>query len=129
MPVSFVIDSKTSIVHATATGIISYADVLTYIAGKLRAGVITKDELIDLRDVTLDLSAADLPAIAGEVSNALAGQPPGRIAVLTNSAIIYGLARGYAELTKGHGTRLEVFHDLATAREWLANQRLASEKK
>lgn len=123
MPISFVVKSKASSVHATAHGIISFVDVVTYIAAKVEAGVMAFDEMIDLRDVNVDLSAKDLPAIADEVSHALAGQTPGRVAVVTNSAFIYSLAQAYGELTHAIGSKMGVFYDVESAREWLMSAR------
>ncbi len=122
MPASFTIDTDTACVLTTATGILSYADVVELIRAKVKAGVMAHDELVDARDITLDLSSADLPAIAGEVRAALGDRVPGRTAVVTNSGFLYGLARAYADLIKDTQPTFEVFTDMAEARQWLAKR-------
>jgi hypothetical protein len=120
MPASFTIDTQTGCVLTTATGILSYADVVTLIHGKVKAGVMTNDELVDCRNVTLDFSSADLPAIVDEVRGALGNRAPGRTAIITNSAFLSGLARAYADLIKETQPWFKVFTDLEEARQWLA---------
>lgn len=122
MPASFTIDTDTACVLTTATGILSYADVVELIRAKVKAGVMAHDELVDAREITLDLSSADLPAIVGEVRTALGDRAPGRTAIVTNSGFLYGLARAYADLIKDTQPTFEVFTDMAEARQWLAKR-------
>ncbi len=122
MPASFTIDTDTAWVLTTATGILSYADVVELIRAKVKAGVMAHDELVDARNVTLDLSSADLPAIVREVRTALGDRAPGRTAIVTNSGFLYGLARAYADLIKDTQPTFEVFTDMLEARQWLAKR-------
>jgi hypothetical protein len=77
------------------------------------------DELVDVRNITLDLAHAELPAIVIEVRRALGAQPAGSTAVVTNSSFLYGLARSYAELIRDSHPHFEVFTDMNEARRWL----------
>lgn len=122
MPASFTIDTQSGCVLTTATGILSYGDIVGLIQAKVKAGVMASDELMDARDITLDLSSADLPAIAGEVRTALGDQPAGRTAIVTNSGFLYGLARSYAEVIRETQPRFEVFTDLEEAKRWLCGE-------
>lgn len=117
MPITFKVDQK--VVFTTARGILSYTKVLDHILAKREAEVVTLPELFDARDVTLDLSADELKSIASEVATALDGKAPGKIAVVTNSAFLFGLARSYGEITKDTNPDFDVFYDFEEARSWL----------
>ena len=117
MPITFTIEH--GVVFTTARGILSYAKVLDHITAKENADIVTFPELFDSRDVTLDLSTAELKAIVLEVSRALAGKAPGKIAVVTNSAFLFGLPRSYAELSDDVNPEFEVFYEYEDARVWL----------
>ena len=75
--------------------------------------------VFDASDVTLDLSTVELKEIAAVVAKALDGEAPGRIAVVTNSAFLHGLACGYRELTRAVNPDFKVCNNLAEARIWI----------
>lgn len=118
MPITFTVEQE--VIFTTARGILSFADVLDHISAKKE--VFTFPEFFDARDVTLDLSADDLKAIAVEVSKTLNGRSPGKTAVVTNSAFLFGLARSYAVLTKETNPDFDVFYEYDEARSWLFNR-------
>lgn len=117
MPITFNIERN--VIFTTATGILSYADVLDHIEAKRHGDVIASSELFDARRITLDISVDDLKSIASEVAKALDGKAPGRIAMVLNSAFFLGLARTYAGLSKVVNPAFEVFYDFDEARTWL----------
>jgi hypothetical protein len=117
MPITFTIEHE--VVFTTARGILSYADILGHIAAKRKAGITTLPELFDTIDVTLDLSTDELKSIASEVTKSLDGKAPGKTAVVTNSAFLFGLARSYGELTKETNPDFGVFDEYEEARVWI----------
>jgi hypothetical protein len=118
MSVTFTIDDAAKTITAVATGILSCEEVLDYFREKQKAQVLGYAELFDVRGVTLDLSISDLHRIATEVRAAMGGIKQGRIAVVTNSSFIRGLAQTYAAMTAKENPEFDVFHDLEEAREW-----------
>lgn len=122
MPISYVIDPELDGIHATATGVISPDEVTDFIRRKTDAGIMGSDELIDVRNITVSISATDLPKIAAEAQAALAGRRSGRTAVVTNSVTLYGLAQAYGVAAKFTGVSFRVFRDIKEARVWLSSK-------
>jgi hypothetical protein len=118
MPVSFTIDNETKTVLAVASGILSCDEVLGYLLEKQKARVMGFAEMFDVRNVTLDLSISDLYKIAAEARAITGDIKPGRVAVVTNSSFIRGLAQTYAALTVSENRDFDVFHDYEEARAW-----------
>ena len=119
MPVTFRGDRSNGVIVTVARGIVSYAELVKHIDAKAKKGVAARAELFDARDVTLDLSLQELKQLAAKVKEAVGEQSPGKIAVVTNSAFIYGLARTYAELSRKDNPRFEVFSDTQDAQAWI----------
>jgi hypothetical protein len=119
MPVTFRADRSHGVVVTVARGIVSYAELMAHIDAKAKKGVAAKAELFDARDITLDLSIPELKKLAARVKEAVGEQAPGKIAVVTNSAFVYGLARAYAELSRKHNPQFEVFSDIRDAQGWI----------
>ena len=119
MPVTFQVDKSGGAVFTTARGIVSYTELLDHIAAKLERGLIARAELFDARDINLDLSLSELQGIAEQTKKALGSQTPGKIAVVTNNAFVYGLARAYAVFSREDNPSLQVFHNIEDARAWL----------
>ena len=119
MPVSFRVDDSSGAIFTTAREIVSYAELVDHVAAKVERGLMARAELFDARDITLDLSLGELQQVADRVKEALGSQKPGKIAVITNSAFVYGLARAYAALSREDNPRFEIFQDEENARTWL----------
>jgi hypothetical protein len=118
MAVTFTIDSEERTIVATAAGILSCDELLDYLKEKQQAGVMGYAELFDVRGVTLDLSISDLYQIAAAARAAMGTAKQERIAVVTNSSFIRGLARTYAAMTANENPDFDVFQDLEEARAW-----------
>jgi hypothetical protein len=121
MQISYLIQEQSVI--TTARGILSIIDVIEHISAKKRAGIELFPELFDARNVSLDFSASDLKTIAAEVARAIDGRQPGPVAVVTNSAFLFGLAKAYADLTKAINPNVSVFYDYEKAHSWLRGLR------
>src|SRR4051812_13785994 len=118
--IGFAVDDDKQIIFSRAGGIVSRADVLSYIEAKTEAGVLGYAELFDARDMVVDLSTADLPVIGTAMRKAAEGKEPAKTAVVTNSAMIYGLAKRYAEITRADNPLFKVFTDYNEARTWVS---------
>jgi len=120
MPITFSIEQK--VVRTEARGIVTYSEILDHIEAKIAAGAMAFPEIFDARDVMLDLSSSDLQQIASKVVDALAGAAPGKIAVVTNSPFLFGLARSYGELTKETNPQFKVTCDPEEADSWIVTE-------
>jgi hypothetical protein len=118
MAVTFTIDHDAKRIIAIASGILSCQEVLDYLKEKQKAQALGFAELFDVRGVTLDLSISDLHKIASSVRAAMGDLKQGRVAVVTNSSFIRGLAQTYAAMTAIENPEFDVFHDLEQARGW-----------
>ena len=107
------------LVVTTASGILGRDEILQHLQAKARSGLLASAELFDARDVTLDLSVADLQIIADQVRGAMDGIQPGRTALVTTNSFISGIAGTYKSLAAQGTTDLEVFQHVKDAREWL----------
>jgi hypothetical protein len=119
MPIHFTVDEVKRAVFTTATGIVSCDEILDHLVAKASVGAASFHELFDARQVILDISSADLVVIAKGVSDSLGDEAHGKNAVVTDSAMIYGLAKTYADLTGKDASDFQVFEDLDEARESL----------
>jgi hypothetical protein len=117
--IHFITDDSRNIIFTTARGIVTKQDVLKYIRAKIEKGFQRYAELFDARDIVLDLSANDLPAIADAMRDSVLDQVPPKIAVVTNSAFVYGMAKKYAEISQPDNPSFEVFGSVDDARRWL----------
>jgi hypothetical protein len=119
MPVTFRIDRSSGIVLSVAAGIVTYAELRRHIEAKARLDVVAKAELFDARDISLDLSLRELQELAGAVKEAVGPEAPGKIALVTNSAFVYGLARTYAALSRKDNPQFRIFADVQEAQAWI----------
>jgi hypothetical protein len=119
MPIHLQFDAASGCVLSTATGIVAVKEVEAHVHAKAAANVHSKPEIVDARDVTLDLSTEDLKHIAEEVRKTLGSLKPGPIAVVTNSGFIECLCRAYAAMTVKQNPAFRVFNSLSEAKDWM----------
>ena len=119
MPLTFIVEDSQKLVVTTASGILSREEILQHLQAKGLNGLLATPELFDARDVTLDLSVADLQIIADQVRSVMAGIQPGRTALVTTNNFISGIAGTYKALTAQDNSQLEVFQHVEEARKWL----------
>ncbi len=97
----------------------SLAQLAKYIQAKATAGVLGYVELFDARDITLDLSLSDLQQLGSQVREAQGSLVPGKVAVVTNSNFVYGLATAYAGFTREENPQFKIFQSIEEAEAWL----------
>ncbi len=119
MPVTFRVDDATAAIFTKARGIVSYAELIDHIVAKAERGLMTRAEIFDARDITLDLSLSELQGVAVKTKEALGTQTGKKIAVITNSAFVYGLARAYAAISREDNPQFQIFQNDEDARAWL----------
>jgi hypothetical protein len=122
MPIILQFDEVSGCVYSTAHGIVAVDEIEAHVRAKVAANVLSKPEIFDARDVTLDLSTRDLQHIATVTREATGSQKPGPIAIVTNSAFIECLARAYAAMTVQQNPAFRVFNALADAKAWVEKQ-------
>lgn len=120
MPIHLQFDEVSGCVLSTASGIVAVKEAEAHVRAKTAANVHWKPEIFDARDVTLDLSTADLKRIAAVVRETLGPLKAGPIAVVTNSGFIECLCRAYAAMTVKQNPAFQVFNTLSEAKEWAA---------
>ncbi len=122
MPIQYRIDVATGVLHVTAEGRVSDAelrDFATRAAGdpELRSGI---HELIDLRSADLaEISSGLIPEVASVFGAHDRGRTEARIAIVASDDAAYGLSRMYQAYRDDAPFELRVFRDLEDARAWL----------
>lgn len=122
MSITLQFDEISGYVSTTAHGILAVKEIEAHVQDKAAANVLSKPEIFDARDVTLDLSVQDLRHIAGVVRETMGSQKPGPIAIVTNSAFIECLARAYAAMTVKQNPSFRVFNTIADAQAWVTRK-------
>ena len=119
MAVQFTVDQKERLIRTKASGAISLAQLFEHISKKKAAKVIDYSELFDARDIALNISLTDLPHLGSKVREAQGSLSPGKVAVVTNSNFVRGLASAYAGFVKEENPRVKIFQSLAEAEAWI----------
>lgn len=120
MPLSYAIDKQHRLVTSTASGVVTYSEILAHQNGLSNDPDFDPafDQLVDGTAVTkLELTTENVRAVARHRLFA-AGS---RQAFATSSEFAYGMARMF-ELYRdsaGTGRLVKVFNGLEAAREWL----------
>jgi len=120
MPLSFVIDKRNRLVISTASGTVTYSEVLAHQAGLKNHPDFdpTFDQLIDGTGVTkIAVTVEEIRTVARQRIFAASS----RQAFATSSDFAYGMARMF-ELYReasGSGRPVRVFTSLEAAQEWL----------
>jgi len=124
--IGFAADHDNRVIISRARGVISRTEILRYIDAKAHAGALSYAELLDARDMVVDVSIADLPVIGDAMRSSRVGQKPPKMAVVTNSAFIYGLAKRYGEITDADTPQFKVFTDYEEANRWVSTYELTN---
>ena len=122
MPFNLTVDHAKRRVTGVASGPITVADIALYVADRVRQGAYSYEQLIDMRDATIDLPPGDsLYARAMEARQQFsAGKIPRTAILATPGTANYGFARQLATQFSFANATVEVFPDQAAAEAWLA---------
>lgn len=93
MPIEFRFDKRSGILVTTATGVVSYADVLNHIRREAEAGDLACKELFDATEATTDMTTAEIQTVADAVRQRLGSDGFGPTAIVTISDVFFGMSR------------------------------------
>ena len=124
MAISFRIERDMVLTDMGATP--SLDEVLAYLAAAttapgFHAGM---PSLVDCRQLTTQLSAAELRAIADEIKQLTTSPVAGRCAVVAASDVVFGLSRMYEVYSEGAPVEVRTFRDWDRAVAWLTEGEL-----
>jgi hypothetical protein len=123
VPIRYTIDHERSVLVARASGDLTDAELLDY-ARALHADDTAKEvrhELVDLRDVQSGdgVTSSGVRELAEFWRNA--GVTDGKLALIAESPVSYGMSRMYQTLRDDGPDRIEVFRLEEDAWKWLAD--------
>lgn len=116
---TFEVDHERAVILISAKGIVTLHDILTNLKEREEVGAACYSQLVDGRDVQLDLSIQDLPKIASATRKSTHGGKIPKIAIVTDSFYFRTIAMAYAGLTRADTPEFKIFASLAPARAWL----------
>ena len=118
MGAKFDISIKQGILYVRATGEPT-ADEIIQVLKKLQDGTAYthKLRLWDYRNADFKLEKGELERVSRQASKA--DGEPGKVAMLVNQDLAFGLARMYEVYRESVSTRVEVFRDESKAVAWL----------
>lgn len=118
MQITHVVDHEKKTVRATAVGMVTLAGIIQHLNEERRDAGLGYHELIDARDVTVNLAPEDVRKIV-DVLTALAGeQPLGPTAVIVSTDHAYGMMRMLGMLVD-EICSIRAFRSAEDAEAWL----------
>ncbi|HEY5545054.1 MAG TPA: hypothetical protein VIK50_03275 [Gemmatimonadaceae bacterium] len=122
MPFTLTVDHAKRRVTGVAAGVITVADIALYIAERVRQGVYSYAQLIDMRDATIALPPGEslLERAMEARRESRAGEIPRTAILATQGTASFGFARQLAVQLGFARATVEVFSTLADAETWLA---------
>lgn len=101
-------------------GVVTSDDLLAHIRARSEAGILGHPQLVDAREVQLELTTGDIRSIASLVGKLRSGSGMSRTAFVAQQDFAYGMARMYAALGVRDDPGFAVFRTMAEAEAWLA---------
>jgi hypothetical protein len=127
MPIRYSVDRLNRRLLTHAEGVVTFDDILAHLDTEQRDRNLDQPELIDARGAIADLTTAQIRTLVQRAANMMRLVDLGPTAIVTNSDVVFGMARMYSLLAEGVGVVAEVFRDLDAATRWLA--RIAADRK
>jgi hypothetical protein len=103
MPPSITTDDSERRCVATFQGEISYETLADYFKGRLAENSFGYDQLLVATEASLAMDSKAISSLVLFMERAAAQATPGRIAIVTNDLLSYGLLRMFSSLALGHG--------------------------
>jgi hypothetical protein len=126
-PIQYVLDHgrrRLTIIGRDPAGVM---DVLGWLARQAADGAWAYATLDDLRLVTFNPTTADVQRILDQVTTLSATHGRrGPVAVVATQPVLFGMARVYAALSDLAAGDVGVFYEIATAEQWLGEQKPAA---
>jgi len=121
-PIEYEVDPKTGVILSRGFGALGDEDVLRHVARVWNELQTTRDadELLDLREATLDGVSRAALGRAADLARRVAGGPTrARLAIVVATDVTYGVARMYELMSDESVLSVRVFRSLEEARGWL----------
>ena len=110
--------------YAVAVGAISLADVRSHIEEERAAGGLAYPELIDAREATPDVTAAEVRDVVDQLRHMALDETLGPTAIVVGSEVAFGMLR-MLEILIEEVTIIRPFRDYEDAVRWLEGLRQA----
>lgn len=124
MGIEFVYDRANDILLATARGLVTFAELESHINRESDARALGYREIFDAISATTDLTADEARTFVAHLRERMSRGPFGPTAVVTDSDVVYGMARMIQILSElSSGPLIGVFRRQDDARRWLMNMR------
>lgn len=120
MPIGYTVDHQRQRINATASGVVTIADVSGYVAARIRDGVYDYDQVIDLTVAELDLLTPETMSVIRQARVHLGKKPiPYTAVVARPGTASYGVARQLATLFDFEGASVHIAETVHQAHGWL----------
>jgi len=124
MALSWTVSHAHRLVHATASGSLTLADLRRFIEDVRDGGLRPYAKLVDTSFSTVELTAADIRALSKvHFSGVDLSQPRGPTALVVDSQSALDVGMLYDQRSTGSNRALAIFADRQQALEWLNNAR------
>ena len=120
MPISFLVDQRSHVVHTTIVGAVGLVDLSLYVRSLAERDLLSFRQLIDGRQGTLLLSPEDTVIFAELMAALRAKHGRAAVAFVPGDELSHRVADQYRELGAGMNPRFATFTDIDAAESWLA---------
>ena len=117
--IRFLVD-ELGVVRTTYSGAVGYAQMVLHLQEHERAGVLARPQVVDAREATLALSAAEVQAFASLTRELRLRTSVGPTAVVATADLVYGIARMYGAFDDSDS--FAVFRSMAEAEAWIGGR-------
>ena len=119
MPIVMRFDPVAKRLLTTASGEVTFAELLDHIAAEGREGHLGAPELFDARQATTNLTSAQVRQLVEQMRREAIGGSLGPTALVTTNDVVFGMARMYSLMSDTFDQRFTVFRSLIDAERWL----------
>jgi hypothetical protein len=119
MPIVMRFDPIANRLLTTASGEVTFADLLEHLAAEGREGHLGAAELFDARQATTNLTSAEVRQLVEQMRRKAAAGTLGPTALVTTNDVAFGMARMYSLMSDTFDQRFTVFRSLTEAERWL----------
>jgi len=119
VPIRYSVDRLHGRLLTHAEGVVTFHDIDAHLDIEQRDRNLDRPELIDARGATTDLTGEQVRRLVKRTTNMMRIVDLGPTEIVTDSDVVFGMARMYSLLADGAGIVAEVFRDMASATRWL----------
>jgi hypothetical protein len=119
MSISFTLAPDTQIIYTQVTGEIHLSEFAAFMLTLARQNLLNRPQLIDARDSSFEMTAAEMRGFAEFMEQHRKTQGPARVAFVTNSDSLYGMMRMYMVYSENFDPGFNVFRSFQEAELWI----------